>query len=123
MNASNPVPEQCWGGIALPNVHVFIVAHGLIVVLQGAKIVPLLVSVGVGLAIRFVAPIPAEITPQAWTLLSIFISTIAGTAMRATDSWLFGYVDCGVGSEQSSSNSSQGWCWNHFQLVPGLFWV
>ena len=45
---------------------------------QGAKIVPLFASVGLGLAIRFLAPIPAGISTEAWTLLSIFVSTIAG---------------------------------------------
>jgi hypothetical protein len=30
------------------------------------------------LAVRFLAPIPVGITTQAWTLLSIFVSTIAG---------------------------------------------
>lgn len=45
---------------------------------QGAKPVPFLAAVGLGLALRFLVPIPAGITVQAWTLLSIFVSTIAG---------------------------------------------
>lgn len=49
---------------------------------QGAKIVPLFASVGLGLAIRFFAPIPAGISTEAWTLLSIFVSTIAGRFWR-----------------------------------------
>lgn len=48
--------------------------------LQGAKPVPFLAAVGLGLALRFLVPVPAGITMQAWTLLSIFISTIAGGA-------------------------------------------
>jgi DASS family divalent anion:Na+ symporter len=37
--------------------------------------------VGVGLAVQFLAPRPAEVTPQAWQLLSIFLSTIAGLVL------------------------------------------
>lgn len=40
--------------------------------------VPMLCSVGLGMAVRFLVPIPDGITVQGWTLLSIFISTIAG---------------------------------------------
>ncbi|KAF8730279.1 hypothetical protein HU200_017262 [Digitaria exilis] len=47
----------------------------------GAKLVPLVVSVAVGLAVRFLAPRPAEVSPQAWQLLSIFLSTIAGLVL------------------------------------------
>lgn len=39
---------------------------------------PFLAAVGLGLALRFLVPIPVGITVQAWTLLSIFASTIAG---------------------------------------------
>ena len=46
--------------------------------MQGAKIVPLLLSVSLGLALRFLVPAPLGVTTQAWTLLSIFVSTIAG---------------------------------------------
>ena len=47
-------------------------------VLQGAKLIPLAASVAIGLAIRFLIPIPEGITANAWSLLSIFVSTIAG---------------------------------------------
>lgn len=33
---------------------------------------------GLGVALRFLVPIPAGITVQAWTLLSIFVSAIVG---------------------------------------------
>jgi len=42
--------------------------------------VPFAASVGLGLALRFLVPIPAGITLQAWSLLSIFVSAIAGAA-------------------------------------------
>jgi divalent anion:Na+ symporter, DASS family len=40
--------------------------------------VPLAAAVGLGVALRFLVPIPAGITVQAWTLLSIFVSAIVG---------------------------------------------
>ena len=39
---------------------------------------PLAVALGLGLLLRFVVPIPAGITLQGWTLLSIFVSAIVG---------------------------------------------
>ncbi|KAK3133588.1 hypothetical protein QOZ80_6AG0538370 [Eleusine coracana subsp. coracana] len=47
----------------------------------GAKLVPLVISVAVGLAVRFLAPRPADVSPEAWQLLSIFLSTIAGLVL------------------------------------------
>nr|CAB3483294.1 unnamed protein product [Digitaria exilis] len=47
----------------------------------GAKPLPLLLSLAAGLAVRFLVPRPAEVTPQAWQLLSIFLSTIAGLVL------------------------------------------
>lgn len=44
---------------------------------------PALLSIGVGLALRFLVPVPEGITMQAWTLLSIFASTIAGQPLAA----------------------------------------
>ena len=46
----------------------------------GAKVVPLLASVAIGLALRFLVPVPAGVTLQAWTLLAVFVSTIAGAS-------------------------------------------
>jgi DASS family divalent anion:Na+ symporter len=34
--------------------------------------------VALGLAIRFGLPIPDGVTPQGWTLTSIFVSTVLG---------------------------------------------
>lgn len=48
---------------------------------NGAKPVPLLISVGVGLALRFLVPKPAAVTWQAWQLLAVFISTITGLVL------------------------------------------
>lgn len=45
---------------------------------QGAKLAPLAASLAIGLAIRFLIPVPEGLTSNAWSLLSIFVSTIAG---------------------------------------------
>lgn len=58
---------------------------------QGAKLIPLFLSVAVGLIIRFLVPKPIDVTPQAWQLLSIFISTIAGLVLSPlpVGAWAF----------------------------------
>ncbi|KAK2662918.1 hypothetical protein Ddye_001492 [Dipteronia dyeriana] len=48
---------------------------------QGAKLIPLFVSIAVGLIVRFGIPKPVQVTQQAWQLLSIFLSTIAGLVL------------------------------------------
>lgn len=45
---------------------------------QGAKLTPLAISVAFGVVLRFFVPTPEAVSVQAWTLLSIFVSTIAG---------------------------------------------
>ncbi|GMH38397.1 hypothetical protein BSKO_06281 [Bryopsis sp. KO-2023] len=45
---------------------------------QGAKPVPMAITIAVGLVLRYLVPIPEGIVPEAWTLLSIFLSTITG---------------------------------------------
>lgn len=47
---------------------------------KGAKIVPMLMSIAVGLVVHFIIPCPVGVLPQAWTLLAIFLSTITGEA-------------------------------------------
>ncbi|KAE8672704.1 Dicarboxylate transporter 2.1 [Hibiscus syriacus] len=58
---------------------------------QGAKLFPLFLSVSIGLIVRFIVPKPIEITPQAWQLLSIFLSTIAGLVLSPlpVGAWAF----------------------------------
>nr|CAB3453659.1 unnamed protein product [Digitaria exilis] len=57
----------------------------------GAKLVPLIISIAVGLAVRYLAPRPAEVSLQAWQLLSIFLSTIAGLVLSPlpVGAWAF----------------------------------
>ncbi|XP_058096934.1 dicarboxylate transporter 2.1, chloroplastic [Magnolia sinica] len=49
--------------------------------IQGAKLLPLAISVAVGLIVRFLVPKPVEVSLQAWQLLSIFLSTITGLVL------------------------------------------
>ncbi|XP_078440985.1 dicarboxylate transporter 2.1, chloroplastic-like [Wolffia australiana] len=58
---------------------------------EGAKVLPLALSVAIGLAVRFLVPKPVEITPQAWQLLAIFLSTIAGLVLNPlpVGAWAF----------------------------------
>lgn len=41
-----------------------------------------LICVGLGLAVRWLLPIPTGVAPEAWTLLSVFVSTIAGLVLE-----------------------------------------
>ncbi|MED6204627.1 cytochrome P450-dit2 [Stylosanthes scabra] len=59
--------------------------------LQGAKPIPLVISISIGLIVRFLVPKPVEVTPEAWQLLSIFLSTIAGLVLSPlpVGAWAF----------------------------------
>ncbi|KAJ4967011.1 hypothetical protein NE237_018860 [Protea cynaroides] len=58
---------------------------------QGAKLLPLAVSVAIGVIVRFFVPKPVELSSQAWQLLSIFLSTIAGLVLSPlpVGAWAF----------------------------------
>ncbi|CAN1149086.1 Dicarboxylate transporter 2, chloroplastic [Linum perenne] len=58
---------------------------------QGAKLVPLVISVGIGLIVRFAIAKPAAFTPQAWKLLAIFLPTITGLVLSplSVGAWAF----------------------------------
>lgn len=47
----------------------------------GVKRVPFAISVGIGLAMQFLVPRPVEVSQQAWQLLAIFMSTVAGLVL------------------------------------------
>ncbi|KAB1206828.1 Dicarboxylate transporter 2.1, chloroplastic [Morella rubra] len=59
--------------------------------LQGAKPIPFLISISIGLVVRFLVPKPPEVTLQAWQLLSIFLSTVAGLVLSPlpVGAWAF----------------------------------
>lgn len=61
---------------------------------KGAKIVPALLSVAVGVVVKFIVPCPAGVLPEAWTLLAIFLSTITGLVLTPlpVGAWAF----CGL---------------------------
>lgn len=52
---------------------------------------PLAISLAIGLIVRYLVPKPVEVTPQAWQLLSIFLSTIAGLVLSPlpVGAWAF----------------------------------
>ncbi|XP_059648012.1 dicarboxylate transporter 2.1, chloroplastic [Cornus florida] len=58
---------------------------------QGAKLIPLIISLSIGLIVRFLVPKPPEVSMQAWQLLSIFTSTIAGLVLSPlpVGAWAF----------------------------------
>ncbi|KAL7082514.1 hypothetical protein ACP275_14G103100 [Erythranthe tilingii] len=57
----------------------------------GAKLIPLISSLAIGAAVFFLIPRPPEVTHQAWQLLSIFLSTIAGLVLSPlpVGAWAF----------------------------------
>ncbi|PKA56140.1 Dicarboxylate transporter 2.1, chloroplastic [Apostasia shenzhenica] len=57
----------------------------------GVKPLPLAISVGIGLAVRFLVPRPVEVTPQAWQLLAIFLSSVTGLVLSPlpVGAWAF----------------------------------
>ena len=58
---------------------------------SGIKIIPFIISVLIGLLVRFVAPIPTGVTERAWTLLSVFVTTISGLVLEPlpVGAWAF----------------------------------
>ncbi|XP_057852098.1 dicarboxylate transporter 2.1, chloroplastic [Cryptomeria japonica] len=59
--------------------------------LQGAKPLPFVISVAVGLIVRFLVPKPLGVSLQAWQLLAIFLSTITGLVLSPlpVGAWAF----------------------------------
>ncbi|PKI63358.1 hypothetical protein CRG98_016246, partial [Punica granatum] len=60
-------------------------------ILEGAKPLPFAISIAIGLIVRFLIPKPVEVSPQAWQLLAIFLSTIAGLVLSPlpVGAWAF----------------------------------
>jgi hypothetical protein len=60
----------------------------------GAKLGPAMISVAVGVVVKFLVPCPAAVVPEAWTLLAIFLSTITGLVLTPlpVGAWAF----CGL---------------------------
>ena len=58
---------------------------------QGAKPIPFVISICIGIIVRFLVPKPVKVTSQAWQLLAIFLSTIAGLILSPlpVGAWAF----------------------------------
>ncbi|KAL6583043.1 Dicarboxylate transporter 2.1, chloroplastic [Orobanche minor] len=58
---------------------------------KGVKPIPLLICAAVGLILRFAVPRPDAVAPNAWSLLSIFITTVAGLILSPlpVGAWAF----------------------------------
>mmetsp|Transcript_9182 Transcript_9182/g.23563 ORF Transcript_9182/g.23563 Transcript_9182/m.23563 type:complete len:565 (+) Transcript_9182:247-1941(+) len=69
--------------------------------LQPAKLVPFIFSVGLGLIINFLVPRPDGVSREAWRLLSIFVSTVAGLVVGPlpVGAWAFAGVTAALASK------------------------
>lgn len=65
---------------ALPALPVPLMRLPLLALPQGARVLPLVLSIALGLALCYLVPRPVGVSLQGWRLLSIFFSTIAGGA-------------------------------------------
>ncbi|KAL9263177.1 Dicarboxylate transporter 2.1, chloroplastic-like protein [Drosera capensis] len=74
----------------------------------GAKWVPLIISIGIGLILRFAIPCPSGLTVQGWQLLSIFITTISGLVLAPlpVGAWSFLALTASVVSNTLSFSSA-----------------
>lgn len=67
----------------------------------GVKIVPALIAIAVGLAVKFLVPTPDGITDAAWSLFAIFLSTITGLVLEPlpVGAWAFLSLTAVVGTK------------------------
>eukprot|EP00434_Breviolum_minutum_P001268 symbB.v1.2.001113.t1/scaffold46.1/size430244/4 len=49
---------------------------------KGCKPVPTAITVGIGLFIRFLLPIPEGVSAQGWSILALFVATVCGIVTR-----------------------------------------
>ncbi|XP_073154487.1 dicarboxylate transporter 2.1, chloroplastic-like [Henckelia pumila] len=58
---------------------------------KGARPVPLIISITIGLILRFAVPKPDAVTHKAWSLLAIFVTTISGLILSPlpVGAWAF----------------------------------
>ena len=82
----------------------------------GIKPVPLLASVAVGMVLRFLVPVPTGLSTQAWTLLSIFVSTIAGAASTLQQA-VKAFCMCDAGT------CSKATLWAQEHALPYRCWI
>jgi len=65
---------------------------------QGAKLQNAAAAVALGLALRWGVPVPAGLDPGAWSLLSFFLTTVAGLVLEpvAAGAWALMCVGCAL---------------------------
>ncbi|KAK1385939.1 dicarboxylate transporter 2.1, chloroplastic [Heracleum sosnowskyi] len=75
---------------------------------QESKIIPFIFSISAGLFVRFLIPQPHELTLQAWQLLSIFVSTIAGLVLSPlpVGAWAFLGLTTSIVTKTSSFSTA-----------------
>ncbi|KAJ9705761.1 hypothetical protein PVL29_003725 [Vitis rotundifolia] len=58
---------------------------------KGTKLIPFIISISIGLIVRFLVPKPVQVSMQAWQLLAIFLSTVAGLVLNPlpVGAWAF----------------------------------
>lgn len=71
---------------------------------EGAKIVPMIASIAVGLALYLFCPVPPGVDPRAWKLLSIFLSTVTGLVLGPlpVGAWAFAGLTVAVATRTLS---------------------
>jgi DASS family divalent anion:Na+ symporter len=84
-------PSAAAGGAALPAQPANDPPAREVAPLQPIKLAPAAVAIAFGFLVNFVVPAPAGITPQAWTLFSVFLSTILGLVLQPlpVGAWAF----------------------------------
>lgn len=86
-----PPPSAAAGGAALPAQPAGDPPARVVAPLQPIKLVPAAIAVAFGFFVKFVLPTPGGITPEAWTLFSVFLSTILGLVLQPlpVGAWAF----------------------------------
>lgn len=84
-------PSAAAGGAALPAQPADEPSTRVVPPLVPIKIVPAAVAIAFGFMVKFLLPAPAGITPEAWTLFSVFLSTILGLVLQPlpVGAWAF----------------------------------
>ncbi len=93
--------------------------------MQGARPVPLLISIFVGLAI-WMAPHPAALTDQTWHLFAIFVATIVGIIVRPLQVGpvvLLGMVACAMTNTLTASQVFSAFGKYQIWLIPIAFFI
>ena len=85
MSGGDGEEEEEGGGAGVP-------ARAVVQEADDLNVAAFALAVGIGLGIRFGVTRPTELDPQAWNLLSIFVSTVIGLVIKPMPigAWAFG---------------------------------